>query len=723
MQQTMHALKQYFGYDSFLPGQEQVCQQVLAGQDTLVLMPTGGGKSLTYQLPALLLPGLTIVVSPLIALMQDQVDRLCANGLPATFLNSSLSSAEYAQRERAVAQGQIKLLYVAPERLLTRNFLTLLDHISQEIGLSLLAVDEAHCVSEWGHDFRPEYRQLGSLRQRYPQTPMMALTATATEHVRQDIVDQLALHDPYIHVASFNRPNLYYEVRHKHKESYRELLYLLRQQPGASTIIYCLSRQGVETLSATLTRDGLPALPYHAGLSAEQRTDNQTRFIRDDVSILVGTVAFGMGIAKPDVRTVIHYDLPRNLEGYYQESGRAGRDGLPARCILFFNYGDKAKIEYLIGQKSDEQQQMIALHQLRQMLAYGDTHICRRQILLRYFGETVHEDHCQNCDNCLQPVTLEDRSIDAQKFLSCVGRTRERFGMRYIIDVLRGANTQKIRDNRHDQLSTYGIGKERSADDWQQLGRVLLQQGLLSESSDGYSILKLNAHSWEIMRGQRQFELPVASVAAGSARGTSPDSELSPVEEQLFQRLRLLRKQLADAQGIAPYVIFPDTTLRALARQRPSSRADFARVPGVGQRKLETYYRPFTDEIDAYCAEHPGLERETTPEEPAPRLQSPRRSQVKQQVLYFYQQGLDMEEIAERCERAPSTILKYLCELILEDEIQDTDILLPPERYNAIAAAFGELGDAALRPVMDALNNDYSFDELHLARAIWRARE
>src|SRR5579883_3128741 len=354
------ALKEQFGHESFRPGQQEIIEHVLSGRDTFVLMPTGGGKSLTYQLPALLLPGLTIVISPLIALMHDQVDRLRANGIAATFVNSSLTAEERARRERDAANGKVKLLYVAPERLVTGNFLFLLDEVENNVGLSLIAVDEAHCVSEWGHDFRPEYRQLGQLRERYLETPMLALTATATERVRDDILEQLRLHDPYVHIASFDRPNLYYEVRQKHQKSYRELVQILRELDGASTIIYRNSREGVDELSAALERDGIPALPYHAGLSNEERAENQTRFIRDDVPVLVATIGFRMGNAQPELRPRNHYDLPRNLEGYYQESGRAGRDGLPAQCILFYSAGDRAKLNYIVGQKEDLYEQRLA---------------------------------------------------------------------------------------------------------------------------------------------------------------------------------------------------------------------------------------------------------------------------------------------------------------------------------------------------------------------------
>jgi ATP-dependent DNA helicase RecQ len=598
------ALKQYFGHETFWAGQREIIEHTLAGYDAFVLMPTGGGKSLIYQLPALMMPGLTVVISPLIALMQDQVDRLRANGIAATFVNSSLSPDERFERERAALNGRLKLLYVAPERLVGGNFLSFLDQVEHTVGLSLLAVDEAHCVSEWGHDFRPEYRQLGQLRTRYPHVPMMALTATATERVRQDILAQLRLRDPHIHIASFNRPNLYYEVRQKHKGSFGELVQLLREQPDAPAIIYCQSRRGVDELSEALNHSGIRALPYHAGLSNEQRREHQARFIRDDVAVLVATIAFGMGVGKPDVRAVIHYDLPRNLEGYYQESGRAGRDGQAAQCIVFFNHGDRVKVEYMIAQKPDEQEQRIARQQLQQVVAYGESGTCRRRVLLAYFGETLRDENCGNCDNCLRPAASEDRTSDAVKFLFCVAKTGQRFGMRQIIDVLRGSNTQKIRDYGHDRLPIYGIGKELSADEWQRIGRALLHQGLLSETNDGYPVLKLNTLSWEVLRKERTVEIAAPAKPAQQRQARSDTPDLTPGEEGLFQRLRILRKQVADEQGVPPYVVFHDTSLQVMAQRRPQSRSQFEQIPGVGTRKLAMYFTTFTDEIRDYCLSH-----------------------------------------------------------------------------------------------------------------------
>lgn len=760
MDRIEQVLKAQFGHDSFRAGQREIIEHILAGDDAFVLMPTGGGKSLTYQLPALLLPGLTIVVSPLIALMHDQVDRLRANGIPATFINSALNPAERAEREQLVLDGRVQLLYLAPERLVTGNFLSLLDEVDQRVGLSLVAVDEAHCVSEWGHDFRPEYRQLSIIRARYPRVPLVALTATATERVRDDILAQLRLRDPHIHIASFNRPNLSYEVREKSKGSYAELVRLLRSLDSASAIVYCQSRKGVDELSATLKADGINALPYHAGMTNEERTEHQERFIRDDVPVLVATIAFGMGIGKPDIRAVIHYDLPRNLEGYYQESGRAGRDGLPAQCVIFFGHGDRARVEYMIGQKIDEQEQRIAHQQLQQVIHYCESSVCRRKVLLAYFGESLPDGGCDNCDNCSKPMEIEDRTRDAITFLFGVAKTGQRFGIRHVVDVLRGANTERIRSNQHDQLPIYGYGKALSTDEWLRIGRALIHQGLLSETSDGYPILRLNAFSWEVLHKQRTVEIatPIKPVKQRAGQATkagkaamngaaTPEETLpdEPGTSGLFHHLRNLRKVIADEQSVPPYVIFPDTSLREMARWRPQTEEQFLDISGVGQKKFEAFYNTFTREIRGYCEEHglrvglktpdmlkaPGLAKSTArepedvparpaavkQEKPAPALTE---GLTRQLSRVMFQQGLSVDEIAQRRSLTRGTIMTHLTEVLEAGDPIDIERLIAPDRYEVISEALQRIGDGLLRPVKDDLGDDYSYDEIRLVRAALR---
>lgn len=601
------ALKHYFGYDRFRVGQEAIIEDALKNQDLLAIMPTGGGKSICFQLPALMKSGLTVVISPLIALMEDQVTSLVNNGIGATFLNSTLSSSDRYHRETEILAGRIKLLYVSPERLFNESFLPFLEVVKSRVGISGFAIDEAHCVSEWGHDFRPEYRQLGQLRSRYPEVPIMALTATATARVRQDILEQLKLRSPQTHITSFNRLNLYYEVIPKTKNSYEQLVKKIQQIAG-STIIYCNSKKRVNEIAAQLNQDRISALPYHAGLDSKVRTDHQTRFIRDDVQVMVATIAFGMGINKPDVRLVVHYDLPRNIEGYYQESGRAGRDGDSADCTLFYGAGDVRTIEYLIDQKVDpetnaplEQEQKLARQQLKTAIYYAEAPECRRIVQLRYFGEHF-AGNCGKCDNCLYPKPVVECTVDAQKLLSCVARTQERYGMKYIIEVLRGSKEPKIYDRHHDQLSVYGIGKDKTLDTWFNVGRSLIQQGLLDQSDDGYNVLKLNAQSWEVMRSLRQVYVAVNSEPEIIPTTSSQVSSQANREEAeiLLQELRSLRKNLANKSKIAPYMVFPDATLKAMAQQHPVTKAQMLKISGVGDRKLEQYGEEFINLIMAF---------------------------------------------------------------------------------------------------------------------------
>jgi ATP-dependent DNA helicase RecQ len=640
------ALRQYFGYTSFRPLQEEIIKDVLEKKDVFVLMPTGGGKSICYQLPSLLMEGVTVVVSPLISLMKDQVDGLDANGIAAACMNSTLSVREIRDVKTAFLENRLKVLYVAPERLMMPGTFAFL----KKGKVSLFAIDEAHCISEWGHDFRPEYRKLKLLRDPktgFPDVPIIALTATATERVRKDIVSQLNLDissekGPY--VASFNRKNLSYEVRPK-KETFSEIADYLHRHRGEAGIIYCQSRNSVETLTKKLNIAGFKALPYHAGLSDTERTRNQEMFIKDDVDIIVATIAFGMGIDKSNVRFVIHYDLPRNLESYYQETGRGGRDGSPCECILFFSRGDRFKIDYFISQKTNEKEKDISLVQLRQMVAYCEGNKCRRQTLMEYFGEKL-SGYCGNCDSCLRPKGTFDGTEPARKLMTCVQELNQRFGTNYVIDVLTGSRNKKIKQNHHERLKSHGSGKEFTKEQWRSLASEITNTGLLDVSGAQYPVLKLNAMSRKILKGLEQIELVcpegfapeaeesfVPSIAAGIKNEEVDDVHLSTentfTEECsvvadilktqnvrkavksgkepdpiLFERLKALRKEIALQKNLPPYIIFSDTTLKEMTTKFPHSSEEFHSITGVGEHKLRKYGDAFLKEIENYCRDY-----------------------------------------------------------------------------------------------------------------------
>lgn len=693
------SLKQYFGYDTFRLGQETIIKQALDNQDLLVIMPTGGGKSLCFQLPALLKEGITIVVSPLISLMQDQVMALEDNGIEATFLNSTLSSSEIYHREQKILSGKIKLLYLAPERLVSERFRAFLQKIKETITISSFAIDEAHCISEWGHDFRQEYRQLRQLRRWFPDIPIMALTATATKRVQQDILQQLSLKNPQIHRFSFNRTNLYYEVQAKQSRTYSQILRIIRNLEG-SGIIYCFNRKTTEDIAERLERDGIPALPYHGGLTDEYRGKHQNLFIRDDVRIIVATVAFGMGINKPDVRFVIHHDLPRNIESYYQESGRAGRDGELARCILLYSPGDQSKINHFIKQKSNSDEQKIAYQQLKKMSEYAETNYCRRIVQLGYFGERFN-GNCRGCDNCLNPKPIEDWTIEAQKFLSCIARTKERFGMKHIIDVLRGSENKKVYQYGHHLLSTYAIGKDHTVNQWQNLGRSLIYQGLLDESDDSYSILKLNKKSWEILKQKMKVEI---AVEVTNIDKVLDDYNPRQAEiEILLTRLKTLRKLLADQENIAPYVIFGDSTLKSMAYNQPDTPAKFAELSGINDYKMQKYGDIFISEIRSFRAE------QNLP------IALPSHTQMK--TLQLYQQGLSLEKIAYKRGLSVSTIIDHFIGLIETNQPIKLEDFVDTKKQEIITNLIEETGGKSLKDLKEKLGYAYTYDEIKLVRA------
>ena len=598
-------LKTTFGYDAFRPLQRDIIEASLAGKDVFALLPTGGGKSLCFQLPALVRPGLTVVVSPLIALMKDQVDQLQAAGVAATFLNSSLGSAESRSRLAGLHRNEWRLLYVAPERLMLDNWQENL----KAWNVAAIAIDEAHCVSEWGHDFRPEYRQIAKLRELLPEVPVMALTATATERVRIDIVKHLKLRDPQIYVASFNRPNLTYRVTPKDQPA-KQIMEFVKRREHESGIVYCATRATADRTAEALAGRGLPARAYHAGLDADERARNQELFLRDEVRIMCATIAFGMGINKPNVRWVIHYDLPKNIEGYYQETGRAGRDGLPGDCLLLFSAGDAAKQTHFIDEMTNEHERNVARAQLRKMSHYGESAGCRRAELLDYFGETFPLDNCGACDNCLEPRETYDGTLAAQKFLSCVYRIRQasRFGCgaNHVIEVLTGADTDKIRRWGHDQLSTYGIGKELGRPQWASVGRELMRLGYLAQSEGEYPTLELTAEGVEVLRSRAPIQLTKALDLPKARRVVRREGEIA-CDEILFDRLRILRKQIADERKVPAYVIFGDATLRQMAREYPDQEGRMEGIFGMGEKKRAEFGSAFASAIATFLETNPRM--------------------------------------------------------------------------------------------------------------------
>ncbi|WP_404421201.1 DNA helicase RecQ [Nibricoccus sp. IMCC34717] len=594
-------LQTKFGYPTFRPLQGEIMGAYLAGTDVLAVLPTGAGKSLCYQLPALRRPGLTLVVSPLIALMKDQVDQLQALGVAATYLNSSLDAGEARSRLAGLHRGEWRLLYVSPERLMLDGWVENL----RAWGVSAIAVDEAHCISEWGHDFRPEYRQLAKLREALAGVPVLALTATATARVRADIVKYLALRAPQVFVASFNRPNLSYRVQPK-DDGRKQLKAFVAKREEESGIVYCATRATAEKLAEFLEDEGYSAKPYHAGLEPTERAENQELFLKDEVKIVCATVAFGMGINKPNVRWVVHYDLPKNIEGYYQETGRAGRDGLPGDCLLLFSGGDAAKQQHFIDEIPGAAEQAVARQQLRLMLQFAETASCRRRELLGYFGEEFSLERCDACDNCLEPRETYDGTTVAQKLLSCVFRVRQASergsGMLHIVEVLVGADTDKIRRWGHEKLSTYGIGTELPRAGWMNVGRELLRLGLLAQTEGEYPVVLLTEAGIETLRSRKPVLL-TKPLTTPKVRRVAKVGD-GPCDEILLQRLKKLRKQLADERNVPAYVIFGDATLRQMARDYPETPQAMQGIFGMGEKKFEAFAEPFACEIAAYVAEN-----------------------------------------------------------------------------------------------------------------------
>ncbi|MDB1122636.1 ATP-dependent DNA helicase RecQ [Vibrio algarum] len=587
-------LNDVFGYQKYRDGQGEVIRAALNNQDSLVIMPTGGGKSLCYQIPALVKEGLTIVISPLISLMKDQVDQLKANGVAAGCLNSSMTREELSSVFTRMNNGKLKLLYVSPERALTQDFTERLSWVK----VSMIAVDEAHCISQWGHDFRPEYAALGQLRMQFPTVPFMALTATADDATRKDIVSRLHLNQALIYLGSFDRPNIRYNLVEKHKPV-SQVIRFLATQKGQCGIIYCGSRKKVEMLTEKLCNNHIRAAGYHAGMDTDERAYVQDAFQKDDIQIVVATVAFGMGINKPNVRFVVHFDIPRNIESYYQETGRAGRDGLPAEAMMLFDPADMGWLRKILDEKPDGEQKRVETHKLNAMSAFAEAQTCRRQVLLNYFGEYRHEP-CGNCDICLDPPKHFDATEAAQKALSCVYRVNQGFGMGYVVEVLRGMQNIRVRENGHDKLSTYGIGREHSHDYWISIMRQLVHKGLLFQNITRNSTLQLTEEARPLLRGNMDIELAVPRLDTAIRAAKSNKLANRNYDKKLFVKLRKLRKSIADADGLPPYVVFSDATLIDMADMLPTSYGEMLAVNGVGQVKLEKYADEFLDTIQEH---------------------------------------------------------------------------------------------------------------------------
>lgn len=706
-------LKATFGYDTFRPLQREVIENVLNKRDTLAVMPTGGGKSLCYQIPALIFGGLTVVVSPLIALMKDQVEQMRAYGVPALFLNSSLSVEAYQENMDYVRRGQVKLLYVAPETLLTPRILSLLSALK----VDCLTIDEAHCISEWGHDFRPEYRQLVDVRRRFPDAICLALTATATPRVRADIKSTLGFAASNEFVASFNRENLYIEVAPKRDAAIQTTSFLERFK-DQSGIIYCFSRKQVDELADHLARKGHSVRPYHAGLEDDVRRRNQEAFIRDDAQIIVATIAFGMGINKPNVRFVVHYDLPKSVESYYQEIGRAGRDGLPAHCLLLYSYSDVAKLKYFIDQKEGDERR-VAMQHLDAIVRYAEDEVnCRRRPLLNYFGEPYSASNCRNCDNCnAEAPALEDITIPAQKFLSCVKRTGERFGASHVTDVLLGSKKGKVIQFEHDKLSTHGIGKELNQQQWMHLARQLVQMGYLNQDGE-FRTLSLTAKATDALKNRSKIMGQLQEVEQRAP--TKANKAELEYNHALFAILRSKRKELADEAGVPPYVIFSDRTLVEMAAYYPQTAENLLAISGVGQVKARQYGETFMDLMRNYCQKH-GL-AEKKKESVREKSDSGRRYTM---VAEAYNDGESIENLMARYKVQAGTILDHLARYIMAGNSlrnDGNDLLslsnISPDQQKSAFEAFDELGTAFLKPVFDKLGGTINYDELKILRLI-----
>lgn len=703
------ALKKYFGYDSFRPQQAEIIDTVMANRDCLVLMPTGGGKSVCFQIPAVLRDGLTVVISPLIALMKDQVEALRGNGITAAFLNSTLSSAEQDQIMWQAKLGELKLLYIAPERLFSGNTFEFL----KEWNVTLFAIDESHCISSWGHDFRPEYRQLNSLKLRFPNVPIVALTATADRVTRRDILKQLHIEHAETFISSFDRPNLSLNVLPGRKRL-QQIQSFINRHEGQPGIIYCLSRKGTETVAASLQKAGYKVDYYHAGLQGDKRSRVQESFLRDDIQIIVATIAFGMGIDKSNVRWVIHYNLPSNVESFYQEIGRAGRDGSPSDTVLFYSYMDIITRQDMINNSDQSAEQKELLHaKLNRMKQYAEADICRRRILLSYFNEPVDRD-CGNCDVCQNPRTRFDATVIAQKALSGIARTDQKVAMGMLVDILRGSRNRNILQHGYDRLPTFGVGHELRGEEWTEYLGQMLNSGVMDIAYDEAHSFKLNPVSRQVLKGERKIEL-VRFIPLSERK--AKEEELIPKEkakqeiirDALFERLRVLRKQLADALGVPPYVVFSDATLSEMAQKKPISEAQMKAVSGIGAEKFRRYGEAFINEVLNFA-------RENT--KPGTRVV---KGMTFVETLDLYNEGYSVAVIAEKRDLNPVTIISHLVKLKEDGHPVDLKSLIDPKACQTIISAAEEIRvgkNDPLKPLFELLNEQFDYGQIRLALAI-----
>jgi ATP-dependent DNA helicase RecQ len=704
------ALKRYFGFEEFRPLQREIIEDALAGRDVVALLPTGGGKSLCFQLPAMVRRGLTVVVSPLIALMKDQVDALDAAGVPATFLNSSIEGAEVRARMNGLREGRYRLLYVAPERLVMPSFVSAL----QALDVQAFAVDEAHCISAWGHDFRPEYRRLAELRDVFPQASIMALSATATPRVRDDIAASLRLRDPRFYVASFNRPNLLYRVEAK-EDPKAQLLAFLASRSDDCGIVYAQSRNSVERLAEALSEGGLRAAAYHAGMEPAERARVHEAFSRDQVKIVCATVAFGMGINKPNVRFVVHHDLPKDVESYYQETGRAGRDGLPSECLLLFKASDAVKQARFLDEKTDLAERASAKKKLDAVVHFAELATCRRAALLAYFGEASEADAgpCGACDNCLSPREPYDGTIVAQKLLSCILRIRQKsdlsVGLSHVAAVLTGSKAEKVTRLGHETLSTYGIGKELDRAEWQAVGRELSRLGFIDHTGDRFPVVEVTPRGREALTKRATITLTRAIAAPKTATGPAAIA----CDDVLFDALRELRKSLADERDVPAYVIFGDTSLRQMAREYPTDEGAFRRINGVGEKKLADLGAVFLGAIRKHVAQHG---KRTWDRPAAPAVTKPLGETVRE-TLRLFRDGKSPGEIATTRGLVEGTILSHLAGACEAGEDVDVARVVGEEQLRRIDAVFDEIGDGNLTGALERLGEGFDYNRLRLARA------